>query len=56
MLRKTEWRQEENGVTEDKMIREHHGLNGHEFEQIPVIVKDREAWRAALHTDPVTTY
>ena len=28
-------RQEENGATEDEMIRRHHRLNGHEFEQIP---------------------
>ena len=24
-------------------------LNGHEFEQTPEIVKDREAWCAAVH-------
>ena len=23
--------------------------NGHEFEQTPEIVKDREVWRAAVH-------
>ena len=28
-----DWRQEKKGLTEDKMIRWHHGLNGHEFEQ-----------------------
>ena len=28
-----EWRQEKNGVTEDKMVRFHHRFNGHEFEQ-----------------------
>ena len=27
----------------------HHRLNGHEFEQTPGMVKDREAWRAAVH-------
>ena len=26
-------RQEEKGAAEDVMVREHHGLNGHEFEQ-----------------------
>ena len=26
-----------------------HRLNGHEFEQTSEIVKDREAWRAAVH-------
>ena len=28
-------RQEEKGVTEDKMVGGHHRLNGHEFEQAP---------------------
>ena len=28
-----EWRWKEKGATEDKMIRWHHWLNGHEFEQ-----------------------
>ena len=27
----------------------HHQLNGHEFEQIPENMKDREAWCAAVH-------
>ena len=26
------WRREEKGTTEDKMVGEHHQLNGHEFE------------------------
>ena len=26
-----------------------HSLNGHEFEQAPELVMDREAWRAAVH-------
>ena len=30
-----DWRQKEKGTTEDKMVRWHHGLNGHEFEQTP---------------------
>ena len=30
-----DWRQEEKGTTEDEMVREHHWLNGHEFEQAP---------------------
>ena len=29
------WRQEEKEMTEDEMIRWHHWLNGHEFEQAP---------------------
>ena len=28
-------RQEEKGMTEDEMVRSHHQLNGHEFEQAP---------------------
>ena len=30
-----DWRQKEKGVEEDKMVRQHHRLNGHEFEQTP---------------------
>ena len=30
-----DWGQEKNGVTEDEMVRQHHRLNGHEFEQTP---------------------
>ena len=26
-----------------------HRLDGHEFEQAPELVMDREAWRAAVH-------
>ena len=40
---------EEKEVTEDEMVRWHHHLNGHEFEQAPEMVKDREAWHAAVH-------
>ena len=29
-----DWRQEEKGSTEDKMVRWHHWLSGHEFEQV----------------------
>ena len=37
-------------MTEDEMVGWYHQLNGHEFEQTPGdIVKDREAWRAAVH-------
>jgi len=39
------WRQEEKGTTEDEMVGWHLQLNGHECE----MVKDREAWRAAVH-------
>ena len=27
----------------------HHQLEGHEFEQAPDLVMDREAWRATVH-------
>ena len=30
-----DWRQEEKGMTEDKMVGWHHWLHGHEFEQAP---------------------
>ena len=30
-----DWRQEEKGTTEDKMVGWHHRFNGHEFEQAP---------------------
>ena len=30
-----DWRQEETGMTEDKMVGWHHWLDGHEFEQAP---------------------
>ena len=28
-----DWGQEEKGVAEDEMVKQHHQLNGHEFEQ-----------------------
>ena len=36
-------------MTEDETVGWHHRLNGHEFEQIPEIVKNREACCAAVH-------
>ena len=42
------WKQQEKGTTEDEMVGWHHWLNGHKFEQAPGIVKDREAWHAAI--------
>ena len=38
--------QKEKRTTEDEMARLHHQLKGQEFE---LIVKDREAWHAAVH-------
>ena len=43
------WMQKKKGVAEDELVRKHHWLNGHEFEQILQVVKDREAWHVALH-------
>ena len=36
-------------MTEDEMVGWHHRLNGHEVEQAPKMVKNREAWCAAVH-------
>ena len=44
-----DWGWEEKGMTEDEMVAWHHWLDGHEFEQALELVKDREAWRAAVH-------
>ena len=43
-----DWRQEEKGTTEDETVGCHHWLDGHEFEQAPGKVKDREAWCGAV--------
>ena len=40
----------EERATEDEMVEWHHQLNGHEFEQTLEMVKDREAWHAAVLT------
>ena len=39
-------------MTEDEMVGWHHRLDGHEFEQAPGVVMDREAWCAAVHEVP----
>ena len=44
-----DWRQKERGLTEDEMVEWHRWLNGHAFEQILGIMKDREAWHPAVH-------
>ena len=44
-----DWRQEEQGMTEDEMVGWHHWLNGHEFEKLWEIVEDRRAWCVAVH-------
>ena len=35
-------------MTEDEIVGWHHQLEGHGFEQAPGLVKDREAWCAAI--------
>jgi len=42
-----DWGQEEKGTTEDEMVGWHYQLDGHH--QLQELVKDREAWRAAVH-------
>ena len=44
-----DWRQEEEGTTENEMVGWHHRLNGHEFEQAPGDGKGWGAWCAAVH-------
>ena len=44
-----DWGQRKKRASEDEMVKWHHQLNGHEFGQTPEMVKDSEAWRAAVH-------
>ena len=44
-----DWRQEEKGMTEDEMVRWHHWFDGHEFDQTPGVIMDREAWHSVVH-------
>ena len=37
------------GTTEDEIVGWYHQLNGHEFEHIQEMMKDREAGCAAVH-------
>ena len=45
-----DWRQEEKGLTENKMVEFHHQLDAHEFEQVLGVWwwTEREAWYAAV--------
>ena len=44
-----DWRQEEKEVTKDEIVGWRHWLNRYKSEQIWEMVKDREAWCAAVH-------
>ena len=44
-----DWGQEEKRVTEDEIVGWHHWHNGHKFVKPQKIVKDTEAWHAAIH-------
>ena len=44
-----DWRQEETVAIEDEVVKSHHQLNGHEFEQTPGHSEGQEAWCAAVH-------
>ena len=50
------WGEEEKGVIEDEMVRWYHWLNGHELSKLWEIVKDWEAWCAAVHGLPRVGY
>ena len=40
------------GLKEDEMVKEHHQLNGHEFDQTPGAKKNSEAQHTAVHGFP----
>ena len=44
-----DWGKAEKGATEAEMCGWHHWLNGMSLSKLWEIVKDREAWRAAVH-------
>ena len=42
------WGQKEKGAGDDEMVRKHHRLNGHEFEQTPGDSEGQEAWSTTV--------
>ena len=44
-----DWRQEEKEMTEDEMVGWHRWINGMSLSKLQEMVKDREAWCAAVH-------
>ena len=40
--------QKEKGLTEDEMVRQHHQLNGHEFEQTLGDSEGQGSWQAVV--------
>ena len=44
-----DWRLGEKGTTEDEMVGWHHQFNDMSLSKLQEIVRDREAWRAAIH-------
>ena len=44
-----DWRQDEEGTTEDEMVRWHHWFDGMSLSKLQELVMDREAWHAAVH-------
>ena len=43
-----DWKQEEKGRTEHKVVGWHHWLSGHELRKLQELVMDRETWHAAV--------
>ena len=44
-----DWRQDEKGATDDEMVGWHHQLKDFSLSKLQEMVKDRGAWRAAVH-------